>query len=288
MGGAHGPLVVDFSRCAAERRIPVFGKLISRWPVAGGVVVDQDTVYAAAGITHYDGTFVVALDALTGQLKACNAESGKLSPEVNGGISLQGDLALVDGELHFLGGGVYQTARYDLKSLACLNEPKAQVFSQYQTAFYPYYPTYGKYVSLHVDCGNGTVLSHEASYEGSAFQNLALKTATPGEATPSTERAAQRRRGQGSPPAQTVWQDDHDRRFTSFIVSHDRLLAAGHPDNNPAAAFLAAIRIREGSDAWVQPLPANAVKGGAAIDGEGRILVALENGQLLCFAPDRS
>ena len=173
----------------------MFGKLISRWPVAGGVIIDQDTVYAAAGITHYDGTFVVALDALTGQLKACNAQSGKLSPEVNGGISLQGDLAIVDGELHFLGGGVYQTARYALKSLACLNEPKAQVFSQYQTAFYPYYPTYGKYVSLHVDCGDGTVLNHEASYEGSTFQNLALKTATPGEATPKTERAAAARSG---------------------------------------------------------------------------------------------
>lgn len=271
-----------------DRRIPVFGKLISRWPVAGGVVADQGTVYAAAGIAHYDGTYVVALDAVTGQLKACNTQSGTLAPQVNGGISLQGDLTLVDGELHFLGGGVYETARYDLKTLACLNEPKAQVFSQYQTAFYPYYPTYGKYVSLRVDRGDGTMLTHEASYEGSAFRNLALTTASPDEATPNGARAAQRRRGQGAGKAQTLWQDQQDRRFTSFIVSRDRLLAAGHPDDNPAAAFLAAIQIREGSDAWVQPLPANAVKGGTAVDGEGRILVALENGQLLCFVPDRS
>ena len=49
------------SRCSAS--------LISRWPVAGGVVVDKNTVYAAAGITHYDGTYVVALDALSGQLE---------------------------------------------------------------------------------------------------------------------------------------------------------------------------------------------------------------------------
>ena len=28
-------------------------------------MVDGQTVYAAAGITHYDGTYVVALDAMT-------------------------------------------------------------------------------------------------------------------------------------------------------------------------------------------------------------------------------
>ena len=52
--------------------------LVSAWPVAGGVVVDGDTVYAAAGITHYDGTHVVALDAVTGTVKASNSTSGTL------------------------------------------------------------------------------------------------------------------------------------------------------------------------------------------------------------------
>ena len=130
-------------------------------------------------------------------------------------------------------------------------------------------------------------LSHEASYEGSIFSNLALKTALPDGSTQDATRDSQRRRGQNAPQPKTLWQDRQDRRFTSFIVADDRLLAAGHPDNDPSAAFLAAIRIREGTDAWLQPLPANAVKGGAAMDAEGRILVALENGQLLCFAPDR-
>jgi outer membrane protein assembly factor BamB len=284
-----GRLLWSFQVAPQQRRIPVFGKLISRWPVAGGVIVDQDTVYAAAGITHYDGTYVVALDAVSGRLKACNTQSGKLSREVNGGVSLQGELTIADGQLRFLGGGVYHTARYDLKTLECLNEPKPQVYSQFQTAFYPYYPTYGKYLSLRHDCGNGTVLSHEASYEGSMFDNLALKTTSPGGgAQQNAQRDSQRRRGQRSPQAKTLWQDREDRRFTSFIVADDHLLAAGHPDNDPSAAFLAAIRIREGSDAWRHPLPANAVKGGAAIDPTGRILVALENGQLLCFAPDPS
>ena len=67
-------------------------------------------------------------------------------------------------------------------------------------------------------------------------------------------------------------------------MADDTLLAAGHPDQNPDDAFLAAVAIDKGSDRWRQPLPANAVKGGAALDGQGRMFVALENGQLLCFA----
>jgi outer membrane protein assembly factor BamB len=55
-----GRLLWTFRVAPAERRIPVFGKLISAWPVAGGVIVEKGTVYAAAGITHYDGTYVVA------------------------------------------------------------------------------------------------------------------------------------------------------------------------------------------------------------------------------------
>lgn len=86
------------------RRIPVYGKLISTWPVAGGVVVHKGVVYAAAGIAHYDGTYVVALDAVTGEVKWYNDESGALSEKVNSGISLQGDISIQRNELCFTGG----------------------------------------------------------------------------------------------------------------------------------------------------------------------------------------
>ena len=85
-----------------------------------------------------------------------------------------------------------------------------------------------------------------------------------------------------------VWQDKQDRRFTGFIVGRKQLLATGHPDQAPDKTFLAAINIEDGSDAWNQPIPSAAVKGGMAIDRHGRIYVALENGKLLCFAADRS
>ena len=267
-----------------ERWISVYGKLISTWPVAGGVVVQNSKVYAAAGIAHYDGTYVVALDAVTGELKAHNSASGTLSGEVDNGVSVQGNLRIVDGELQFLAGGVYETARYDLETLACLNTPKTDVTSQFRTAFYPYYPAYGKYVSLDQELADGHTLIHDASYEGSQFANLALHEPLP-EGTEKTRKEASRwiRRRGGKPP-EIVWQDDSDRRFTSFVISQDQLLATGHPDKNPEQTFLAAINIADGSDAWLHEIPAEAVKGGAAIDHQGRIYVSLENGELLCFA----
>ena len=82
-----------------------------------------------------------------------------------------------------------------------------------------------------------------------------------------------------------MWEDKSERRFTSFVVSKDRLLAAGHSAQTPDQPFLAAMNIADGRDAWLQPLPADAVKGGAAIDHAGRVFVTLENGQLLCYAP---
>ena len=84
---------------------------------------------------------------------------------------------------------------------------------------------------------------------------------------------------------QFVWQDESDRRFTSLVVSGDTLLATGHPDDAPDDTFLSTINIKDGADGWRHDLAANAVKGGTAIDRNGRIYVALENGQLWCFAP---
>ncbi len=265
-----------------QRRLPVYDRLISAWPVAGGVVVEGDTVFAAAGITHYDGTHVVALDAITGHLKASNRNSGTLEQEVNNGISMQGNLTMVDGELRFLAGGVYEIARYNPETLECLNTPRKQVSSQYRTAFYPYYPDYGKYVSLDYQCSDGCSLSHDASYEGSQFVNLARQPALPpGTQKPVKEAARWVRRGGKVPKA--LWSDKANRRFTSFAVTDKTLLATGHPDNQPDQSFLVAINATDGTDRWIAPTPANAVKGGTAVDPSGRIIVVLENGQLLCF-----
>lgn len=279
---ATGKPLWTFRVAPEKQRILVYGTLISRWPVAGGVVVRNGVVYAAAGIAHYDGTYVVALDAVSGRLKASNTTSGVLSAEVNGGVSLQGELFIANNELRFQGGGVYEVARYDLETLKCLNEPKAQITAQFYTAFYPYYPEYGKYVSLEHACRDGRYLTHDASYEGNRFTNLALEEPAPGQSRVQKDMARwssfrnQKR-------AKTIWVDSGNRRFTSLIVSEPRLLAAGHPEGATDRPFLAALDIATGTDLWRQSLPALPVKGGTALDRSGRIYATLENGQLVCF-----
>lgn len=273
---ASGRQLWRFRVGPAERRIPVFGKLISTWPVAGGVVVEGGVVYAAAGIAHYDSTHVVALDGVTGEVKWYNNSSGTISEQVDSGISLQGELYVDGGELRFLGGGVYHTARYDLKTGRCRNEPHHDVNSRFQTAFYPYYPQYGQYVSLHHTFPDGKTLNYAAAYEGSRHSSLALLAP---ESAGSKSGEAQRR----GPQRKALWERP-GRRYHSLIVAPGVLLAAGHVgDDESRDPFLAAIDVGDGSDIWTRELPAPAVKGGTAVDHEGRIIVSLKDGRVLCF-----
>jgi outer membrane protein assembly factor BamB len=282
---ATGRQLWKFQAAPIDRWISVYGKLMSTWPVAGGVVAHDGVVYAAAGIAHYDGTSVYALDAVTGKVKWCNDSSGVVSTAVDCGISLQGQLRLDNGELQFLGGGAYETARYDLQTGACLNPPRDNPTSQFHTAFYPYFPEYGKFVSLDVRLPDGRALIYDASYEGSVHSRLALFPPLPeGTAQPVKEASrwySLNRRGQ-TPKA--LWQGRGGRAFGGFVVGAETLLAAGQEGlDEEAERFVTAIRIADGTDVWRLPLPAAVVKGGLATDSNGRIFVALDSGTLLCF-----
>lgn len=275
------------------RLIPVFGKLISTWPVAGGVVAENGVVYAAAGIAHYDGTHVVALDGATAQVKWENDQSGVLSDQVNSGVSLQGELYMQDGELRFLGGGVYQTARFDTDGGECLNEPIQGLNSRFRTAFYPYYPEYAEYASLNHNLPNGNTLTYVASYEGSRHTPLALlkplSAAKPkpiGRSDRVADGPSDRAPGAARRPQRpTVWKKSGER-YNGFVVSPDFLIAAGQKGavtDGDKSSFVCAIGINSGEEVWRHPLPGAVVKSGAAVDHDGRLYLALRDGQILCF-----
>lgn len=281
---ATGRRLWTFRIAPEDRWIPVYGRLTSTWPVAGGVVVEDGVLYAAAGIANYDGTHVCALDAVTGKLRWHNGRSGQLSDRVKSGISLQGELYLDSGALCFSGGTVYQTARFDLATGRCLNEPVHTVGSQFPTAFYPYYPEYGQFTSLEHRLPDGRTLSYQAAYEGSQHTRLAmLAPPKPGQPPPVRKVFD---RPLARPLAGAIWADRLARRFNSFIVGRDALVAAGQgAEAGRSKPQLAAIALKDGSDLWREALPAPAVRNGAAIDNAGRLFVALDDGRLECFAP---
>jgi len=318
-----------------ERWIAVFDKLISTWPVAGGVLVENGTVYAAAGIAHYDGTHVVALDAITGKLKWHNDASGSINEKVNSGVSMQGSLFMENGNLCFLGGGVQEVAQFNPEDGKCLNKPLENVSAGFRTAFYPYYPEYGNYVSLEHKMADGTELVFDASYEGNKFNFLhAITPQSPLQATDSRtieqwgeahykthgkkegrtlptngdhgdyvrkhpdllkayhtakgitpkinkERARWNAR-RGGPQRKVLWRDAQSRRFAGFIVGKDRLIGVGDSGNDKEA-FIVIIDLKTGKDIRTEKLAAQPIKGGLAIDNEGRILVSLVNGQVESF-----
>ena len=96
---AKGRLLWRFRAAPVDRRIMVYGALCSTWPVNSGVLVQDGVAYAAAGIIDYDGTYVYALNAITGALKWQNTTSGHLDPSLRKGVSAQGNLTLAQGKL---------------------------------------------------------------------------------------------------------------------------------------------------------------------------------------------
>jgi outer membrane protein assembly factor BamB len=92
-----GRLVWRYRPWERDRRIMVYGRLSSRRPFAGGVVVHDDAVYAAAGLVDADGFMVFALDARTGELKWHTEDLGALAP--GGGFVPTGRLVVARGRL---------------------------------------------------------------------------------------------------------------------------------------------------------------------------------------------
>lgn len=274
-----------FRVAPAERIIPIYGKLISTWPVAAGILVQDGVVYAAAGIAHYDGTHVVALDARTGKMKWYNDTSGKLSRKVNSGISVQGNLYRRGNELRFLGGGVYQAARYDMETGECLNKPWEELKSRYKTAFYPFYPRYSQYQSLTRTFADGKTLKYFATYHGLMHRDLQLLEPLPPGTKEADPREARRNDlAQGEKGRKVIWKKE-GQRYQSLVVTPGTVLAVGESGKNQEGPFfLSAIDLEDGEDIWSIELSAAAVRGGTAIDHDGHIFVALQNGEMSCFA----
>ena len=195
---------------------------------------------------------------------------------------MQGSLFLEGEQLCFLGGGIYETARFDLDSGKCLNQPLENVSSRYRTAFYPYYPEYGNYVSLAHTLADGRELVFDASYEGNKFNFLHALAPLPLDSPKLTKERARWNARRGGAKRKVLWRDARSSRFAGFIVGKTRLIGVGDTGQQKTP-FIAIIDLNTGNDEWTAKLPAQPIKGGASIDSTGRILVTLVDGRVMCF-----
>jgi outer membrane protein assembly factor BamB len=121
VAAADGKLIWKHRGGPSDRRILGNKRIISTWPARGGPVLVGDTVYYAASIWPFMGTFIYALDAQTGSQRWLNDSSGATyidqphnSPAF-AGVAPQGALS-VCGDVLLVPGGRSIPAAFDRKT----------------------------------------------------------------------------------------------------------------------------------------------------------------------------
>ena len=284
---ASGQPLWRFRAAPAERTIPVYGTLSSTWPVAGGVLVQDGAVYAAAGIASYDGTHVYALDAVSGRLRWHNNSSGRLTEEEDRvtGISVQGHLLLHEDKLYMPGGNVVSPAVYDTATGRCLNklgqEGEWQKGPRGRELFL---------VDGQVRVFDQLLYSPKDYQQGRYFsKDFFLQAGTGDSVVRAVQDRIVRLDATKSTPAKPVasWEFKGLSEVAALAVTQNAVLAAGRSteaaDGEAGGFRLTAIRLADGSPLWTQPLPAPASSWGLAVDRDGRVLVSLRDGRVICF-----
>jgi outer membrane protein assembly factor BamB len=294
----QGDLAWRFRAAPTERKIPVYDTLQSTWPATSGVLIEAGIAYVAAGIVNYDGTYLYALDAETGTIHWQNTTSGHLDPEARTGVSVQGQMLLHRGKLYLAGGTSISPAIYDIKDGQCLNDPTQL---KECASIYPR----GWELSLFGDhvfaCGQPWYKAPEHQvHDPSALEKVFLSRtgdrdifwannerivcSRPIDSRQLNESLAARQRNFMIPSwgelkfnEKPLWQWECPDSRAIATCADGVLVATG--------AEVTALDIEKGTMLWRQPLPAAPVPWGIAVDRNGKVVVTLENGQLLGFGP---
>lgn len=295
---SSGRLLWRFRAAPKERKIPVFGRLLSTWPAASGVLVENGVAYVAAGLSNYDGSYVFALDVATGRPVWCNDTSGHLDPDANCGVSVQGHLLSNDGRLYLAGGNAVSPAVYDMRNGKCLNDPTNLADCQSTSPrgwelflvgdrviacgapFYadPDIPVYDHTVTkklLHTRAGDFDVLWQDNA-KLACYKSLGKDSLNKSVTDERIPRHVTQAWGTLKVSEKPVWQTDVPGSL-AIAVGKTKLVIAD-------SARVAALSLESGEEMWSRQLPAAPVPWGLAVDSQGRVILSLVNGRLLCMA----
>ncbi len=299
-----GRLLWRFRAAPAERRIPVYGSLLSTWPAASGVLVENGIAYVAAGIVNYDGTYVYALDAASGRIKWQNNTSGHLDREARTGVSVQGHQLLHDGKLYLASGTSLSPAVYNISDGKCLNDPAVlrqltqnNVFTSQSprgcelslladevvACGKPFYahPKYDVFdntvfnrVFLTSSRGRDVVwVSSQNNKKILCFEHIDRKLLSKRMAEPPNRfNVDWKRFGVRDKP---LWSYDCKDSVALAVCSNAVVVAK--------KSEIVALNLKDGSVLWSEALPSAPVSWGLAVDLDGRVIVTLEDGQIQCF-----
>ena len=270
---ATGHPLWRFRAAPTERMMPVYGTLASTWPIGSGVLVDNGVVYAAAGISNFDGTHVYALDAVSGKIRWQNHTSGNIGNELpEGGVSVQGPLLLHKAAVYMAGGNKPTVASYALadgKFAPAGGGRGKDLFirrGQVQASGFPLYwrPEDDHFLSpMELEIPAGVI---------------AVTTASVARLDPNAKP---------TPKPTAIWTNKVFQEIAAVAITKNAILVAGldRDARNPQQTqpALCALDLADGKPLWKQPLPAAPVAWGLALDRDGRLIATLIDGRVVCF-----
>lgn len=283
---ATGRALWRFQAAPELRKIPVYGKLSSTWPVASGVIVEDGVAYAAAGIANYDGTHIYALDAATGNLRWQNNTSGVTEGGQGDGVSVQGDLLLHNNKLYLAGGNWIALASYNTAdgTFQPARAPKVG-FDRRGPRGHDLFVRHDGTVAV---SGSLPMYARPADVHYIEYAELDLPFATMMVITnglgllPPGEIAKDR--------PKPAWAARPFNENVAVAVAQNAVIVAGTNRQftdefaEPTETYgVAALDIRSGKPLWQKPLPAGPVAWGVAIDRQGQVIVSLCDGRVLCL-----
>lgn len=279
-GNGSSKCLWRFRAAPVERTIPIYGTLSSTWPLGGGVLVDNGTVYGAAGISNYDGTHVFALDARTGKIKwqqhSAASKDGDDLPM--GGVSVQGPMLLHNNAVHFASGNTPPIASYAIKD----------------GKFTPSEASRGKdlYVREGKVLGSGYPLYWRPE-DDQFISTMELETPAGvlvlGMPQNNPAGSSELRMTKAGGKGVNVWSNPLFQEIGAVAIAKNAIVVTGlNRDKKNAekySAEVAALDINTGVVLWRHPLPGVPTAWGLALAGAGdNIVVTLMDGRVLAFA----
>jgi hypothetical protein len=229
-----------------KRMVNIMDRLMSAWPLGGGVVLSDDGVaYTAAGTTATDGTVAAAVDVATGKLRWRQAYTlDRKEPRLSFGVQSN---VLLKGSTLYINGG----APVGVVALDAATGTNPRGVAQRQNGMEMFLKPDGQPF-----CVGPELFSHEQARTADLKNSGAM---------PNVARMLLGNFAPGPRAATDVW---------GLAVGTDGVVVL-HQDSVEGVA-------RDGHSLWTVPLPSPPVRWGVALTGK-HCTVALADGQVVCF-----
>jgi outer membrane protein assembly factor BamB len=282
-----GKLRWKFKGSPKKRRILGNERLISSWPVRGGAVLHDDTVYFACSIWPFMGVFYHAVNAETGELVWTNSGSGQVwctQPHGAGsfaGIAPQGYITATKTSLIVTGGrtapAVYDRLTGKLKNYSNIVSSAPRWWAQ-GIGEYGILPSTGEMFNLQT--GRNSPIRPKAVLLGDKFYQGAADILTVYDTTPKMVETVDRRGKKGTRlELVKLYEVKQPMAKKILLKSGDKIFGAGR-DGIQSVKLVD----KKAEGVWTQAVNGTVVE---LMSADDKLFAVTQSGALLCFGPDK-